>query len=420
MSQSSTEMKTAIAVSFENLEPLLENYRRRNTLKRNNLPGSKGSNEDDQEIVDIFASMRGNKRRNYDQRRFKLMFLLTGGFFLAELVTALVTGSLAMMSDAMHMLSDFVALVVGYKSLQYAMKAHKPDMTYGYSRAEVIGALVNSSGLLAICFIILMESIGRMLSPEEMEITNVITLLWVAIVGLIINLLGMVIFGHGHSHGGDGDGHSHGTRKHGHGHKSNAPKGAGTSKAINKEKNLNVEGVWLHVMGDALGSVAVIISACVIEFTDWEYRYYADPVCSIVIACIITYSTFPLFRKTVKVLMHATPSKLNISDIKSDLSKVAGVLDVHDLHTWSLTPGTVIGTAHIIVGPNDSQSNILDRVKDIFHKRSIHSSVIQIEAATDDNWKDGQSPCYDIICDEELSGDVEYCCSSENERVIVV
>merc|ERR1719320_1242486 len=113
------------------------------------------------------------------------------------------------MSDAMHMLSDFVALVIGYTSLKYARKGHKPDMTYGYSRAEVIGALVNSSGLLAICFVIVMESVERIMTPEEMVLTNVNTLLRVAIVGLVINLLGMCIFGHSHSHGGDSHGHSH-------------------------------------------------------------------------------------------------------------------------------------------------------------------------------------------------------------------
>jgi len=125
------------------------------------------------------------------------------------------------------------------------------------------------------------------------------------------------------------------------------------------------------------------------------------------------YIAVPILRRSVHVLMHATPSDLELSEIKSSMLNLEGVLDVHDVHVWSLTPGTVIGTAHVIVKPLTDPSNILDEVKHILHEKSIHNSVVQIEAANDDNWMKGQSSCYDPICDEELKGTIDLCCLPE-------
>jgi len=129
---------------------------------------------------------------------------------------------------------------------------------------------------------------------------------------------------------------------------------------------------------------------------------------------IIVYNTVPLMRETMNILMHATPQDVNLEGITSALFNLEGVVDVHDVHVWSLTPGTVIGTAHLILRPGVNHSTILDKAKGFLHSMSIHSSVIQIEFAKDDNWKSGKSSCYDMLCEEEIETSVGLCCQSKS------
>jgi len=239
--------------------------------------------------------------------RFFAMFFLTGGYFFVELIWGIAIGSLALVADAMHMLSDFIALCVGFYAARVSKKQKTDDATYGFSRMEVVGGLMNGTFLLAVCLSILMEAGQRFFESENDKLAeNGQELLIVGSVGLLVNILGMFIFGHGHGHGGHG--HSHGGSApapsnsggdHGHSHGGEtAPSSGGHGHSHGGggggEGNMNVQGVFLHVLGDALGSIAVMISAIVIIYSDSPHRFLADPICGLLITIIIALGAIPL------------------------------------------------------------------------------------------------------------------------------
>ena len=211
--------------------------------------------------------------------RLLSMFGLTTIFFLVEIIVGYATNSMALVADSFHMLSDIAALIIAFISVKMAPKSWERN-TYGWARAEVLGALVNAVFLMALCFSITVESLKRFYEPEKIE--QPILILIVGALGLLVNLLGLCLF---HEHGGGGHGHSHG----GHGTHGHITALANSNEDISKsvedaQKNdhdnhkdssgsqMNMRGVFLHVLGDALGSVIVIISALVIWLTDEKYR----------------------------------------------------------------------------------------------------------------------------------------------------
>merc|ERR1712183_222519 len=186
--------------------------------------------------------------------------------------------------------------------------------------------------------------------------------------------------GHGHSHEKDnGHGHSHGG--HGHGHSSdNASSG----------HSMNITGVFLHVLADALGSVVVCITSLVIMLTDWEYRFYLDPVLSLVIVLIILVSTWPLLRDSTLILLNTIPAHIDLLDLETRLvTTVAGVSSIHELHVWRLVGRRVVASCHLEMTPPplgtesvDHHMEVARQVKEFFHKAGIHSTTIQLEYAT--------------------------------------
>eukprot|EP00002_Diphylleia_rotans_P019773 TRINITY_DN3820_c0_g2_i11.p1 TRINITY_DN3820_c0_g2~~TRINITY_DN3820_c0_g2_i11.p1 ORF type:complete len:258 (-),score=66.04 TRINITY_DN3820_c0_g2_i11:574-1347(-) len=230
-----------------------------------------------------------------DAKRITAMMFFTGSFFFVEIVYGATTGSLALISDAFHMLSDFFALLLGFMARRVAREKSNAQFTFGLARAEIVGGLMNGVFLLAVCFFIGFESIQRFFDPPEIE--DGVQVIIVASIGLFINLAGIFIFhehGHGHSHDHDHD-HGHG-HSHSHSHDSKKEKEYGTlnhdnhvvhvdedEKALadakpHKHVNLNMHGVFLHILGDLLGSVGVLISGCIIEFTEYSWKDYVDPL----------------------------------------------------------------------------------------------------------------------------------------------
>jgi len=223
--------------------------------------------------------------------RLLSMFGLTLSFFFVEIIVGYVTNSMALIADSFHMLSDIAALIIAFLSVRMAPKSWDKN-TYGWARAEVLGALVNAVFLIALCFSISVESFKRFYEPEDIH--NPDKILIVGALGLLVNLMGLCLFhehggGHGHSHGGHG--HAHGAHshlaalaqdgdvpksvedaQHRHANEPKIPSNAGGSGA-----QMNMRGVFLHVMADALGSVVVIISAVIMWKTEWEYKVYVDP-----------------------------------------------------------------------------------------------------------------------------------------------
>ena len=281
------------------------------------------------------------------------MLAMTGSFMLVELIVGYRTNSMALVADSFHMLSDVIALIIAFISVRMSPREWEKN-TYGYARAEVVGALVNSVFLFALCFSLTMESIKRFLIPEDIE--DAILIMIVGGVGLAINLLGMCLFGdvgHGHSHDGDGGhGHSHAGAGHGHSHDKKAIADDKKKESSDEAGAMNVHGVFLHVMADALGSVVVLITASVIHFTSWEYRFYLDPVLSLVTVIIICTTTWPLFRDSTLVLLNTIPSNIDLALLQSDLVKtIPGVSSIHELHVWRLVGRRVVASCHLEMFP---------------------------------------------------------------------
>ena len=219
-------------------------------------------------------------------RKFFLMLLLSTTYFVCELVFGVMSGSLTVLADAFHMLTDVAALVCGYWVTQLSMKDATPDKSFGWKRAEIVGALCNGCFLIAVCFTITLEAIEKLAGigkdNDRDLIDNADKIIVLGCIGLAINLGGMCIFGgHGHSHGIGGGGHSHGSGgcgggggggghdEHGHEHGSaggHGQQGEPAPHAREETQNLNELSMYLHVLGDALGSAFVVCNACVIKY----------------------------------------------------------------------------------------------------------------------------------------------------------
>ena len=314
--------------------------------------------------------------------RFFTMFILTGGFFLVELIIGIQINSLALQADAFHMASDVLALLIGYYTLHITNREKNDIQTYGWSRSEVIGALINCVFLLSTCFNITLEAIHRLTDIDEIKYTlgnETDKLLIVAAVGLFINIIGLFIFSHGHSHG-----HSH---SHSHSH---------THSPTNS--NLNVQAVFMHVLGDALGSIGVIISGLIIKYCEGDIRFISDPLCSFFIVFIIIFNTLPIFKNSYHILLQSTPNDINIQEIQQHLQNIPDIISSHDLHVWQLNTDRILATMHIIIQSNKTSqqiTDILDQVKLYLHKINIHDSTIQIEFDIQENEK-----CREPICSQ--------------------
>ena len=272
------------------------------------------------------------------------MLVLTGIVFLVELICGFVTNSLALQSDAFHMLSDEASLVIGLVAVNLATRPPSDTMSFGWARTEVIGALCNATFLLAICLTLFCDAIERFFSPQTIE--EPILFIVVGAVGLLTNLIGMFIF-------------------HDHGHSD------------------NLKGVFLHVLGDFFGSIGVLISACVINFTDWEYKYYVDPVISLIIVIILVYGTVPLFKRTAKIVLEAVPQQTNMGQVREELLKISHLVAVHELHIWELSKQSFIAMIHIVVDSKDFNKEVLEAVHNLMISFGVYSTTVQIEFVDD-------------------------------------
>eukprot|EP00301_Raphidiophrys_heterophryoidea_P023962 c7634_g1_i2.p1 GENE.c7634_g1_i2~~c7634_g1_i2.p1 ORF type:complete len:709 (-),score=119.82 c7634_g1_i2:210-2228(-) len=345
------------------------------------------------EVLRLFVS-KGHWYKDKNMFRFVMMFFLTGSFFLVELIVGLAIGSLALISDAFHMFSDLLGLVVGFGALKLSTSKNLTINTFHYGRAEVVGAIINAVFLLSVSIIISLEAIGRFFSPEVESLSkNGVTLLIVASVGLGMNIIGLFIFGghgHSHSHGGGhdhGHGHDHAEQERlvdSHGHQAHASHG-----------NLNIHSMFLHVLGDALGSVAAIVTGLVIWLSHSKYRTLADPVCTLAISAIICSSTIPLIRRSLPILLDSVPDSIDLEGLKDELLKINGVGAIHELHVWSISPSRVLGSMHVTLGTNTDANVVMIQMKMVCHKYSIHSTTIQPEFMDS---TEGRASCIEPYC----------------------
>ncbi|KAI8983479.1 cation efflux family-domain-containing protein [Pilobolus umbonatus] len=282
------------------------------------------------------------------------MIGLTGSFFIVEIVVGYYVSSLALVAKR---------------------NRYDPKYSYGWQRAEILGALVNGVFLFALCFTIFIESIERFVTPDP--VTDPLLVLIVGGVGLLANLLGLFIF-HDHSHG------------HGHGHHmAELPEVhdlelAPSVKDDHHQKgHLNMKGVFLHILGDALGNVGVIASGLFIWLTDYEWRYYSDPVMSMLLSIIIFASAVPLVRQTSFILLQGVPNSVPLEHMNASLLKLDGVLSVHELHVWQLSDTKLVASFHVLLESRQRYMALGSEIRKILHGYGIHSATIQPEFIED-------------------------------------
>jgi cation diffusion facilitator family transporter len=286
--------------------------------------------------------------------RFAIGLSLSLGFMLVELVVGFMIGSLALQADAFHMAGDVLSQLIGLLAARSSSGERTRHATFGNRRAEVLGALTNCVFLLSMCFVIFLEALQRFASLDEVLAhlaPEVDLLLTIGAVGLGINLIALAVFGLGHDHG-ESHGHSHG--------------GA-----------LNMRGVVLHVLGDALGSVAVITAALAIKYSDSPYRALADPLCSLLVVGVLVLGTMPTLHRARQILAQKLPETFDADAVARALLRLEGVLALHDLHFWQLSETTLVGSLHAVVSADSRDYYAtLDRIKGELHARGVHASTV--------------------------------------------
>lgn len=265
--------------------------------------------------------------------------LLTGGFMLAEVAGGILAGSLALLADAGHMLSDFASLLLAWVGFRIAARPADSRRTYGFARFSVLAAFTNGVTLAAIAVWILVEATLRLFEPQEVMSG---LMLWVATGGLVVNIAAFAIL-----HGAD-------------------------------RENLNVRGALAHVAGDLLGSVAAITAALVIMSTGWTI---ADPLLSALVACILLRSAWIVTRDSGHILLEGAPADFEVARVSADLaSHVDGVLDIHHAHAWSLDGQRPMVTLHARVADNADAATVTKAIKARLQARhGVDHATVEIE-----------------------------------------
>lgn len=305
-------------------------------------------------------------------------------FFAAEISVGFYTHSLALVADAFHYMNDLVGFIVALAAIRISQRDKTPkELSFGWQRAQLLGAFFNGVFLLALGVSIFLQSIERFVSLQKVQ--NPMLILIMGCVGLVLNIIS-VLFLHEHDHEGAPDQqasddnnielstlqdivHPH----QDHRHKVMKPKGKG--------RDLGMMGVLVHLVGDAINNVGVIIAAAVIWQAKYEGRFYADPGVSMGIAIMILLSALPLVKNSGVILLESVPLGVNLEDVKHDLEKVEKVVSIHELHVWRLSQNKALASAHVLTS-DDSLANFMKQaqlINECLHAYGIHSTTLQPE-----------------------------------------
>jgi cobalt-zinc-cadmium efflux system protein len=276
-----------------------------------------------------------------NRQRLALALGLAAVYMVAEAVGGWLTGSLALLADAGHMLADVAALGLSLFCMSMARRPPTSRRTYGYHRLEILAALVNGGALVAISFFVLAEAAQRLRQPATVEAP---AMLGIAAGGLLVNLAALWIL-----RGGRAD-------------------------------SLNVRGAWLHVLTDTLGSVQAMAAGALIWAFGWQW---ADPAASVLIVALVVYSAWSLLKEATAVLMESAPAHMDVDEMRDAMMCVPGVLEVHDLHVWTITSGLDSLSAHVVVEEERYNCDLLAEIRTALHDRfGIHHMTVQIETET--------------------------------------
>lgn len=297
-----------------------------------------------------------DSRSTSNKKVLKIVLLLTSVYFVVQLVVGFRIGSLAVISDAGHMLIDVAGLVMALLAISFAQKPATPITTYGFFRAEILASLLNSIFLILLSVFIIYEAAQRIFSPPEVSGLPIII---IASVGLGINLLGIRLL----------------SKVRLENQSSNKSKEKSDSSP---DESLNIHGAYLEVLADTIGSVGVIVAGIIILATRF---YLADPIISIGIVFLILPRTWLLLRKAIHILIEGTPSHLRHEEIKDSIMNVRGVTGVFDLHIWTITSGIHALSAHVVIIDQSRSLSILQEINSLLeNKFNINHSTIQIES----------------------------------------
>ncbi|KAG9484584.1 hypothetical protein GDO78_010129 [Eleutherodactylus coqui] len=377
--------------------------------------------------------------------RLIFMLVITVIFFVAELVSGYLGNSIALISDSFNMLSDLISLCVGITASRVSRrKSRGPNATYGYTRAEVVGALSNAVFLTALCFTILVDSILRLAKPEKIDGPELVLI--VGALGLGVNILGLLVFqdygacmrflcgrkkqqepeepketSNGclnvtpyQAGGSQGSESSDKTLAGDYIDEQESDQEEEKVKSAKDAAALNIRGVLLHVMSDALGSVVVVVAAVIFYVrplpaeAQCNWQCYIDPSLTIVMVAIILFSAFPLIKETATILFQMVPKGIEVGEIGNRISLVPGVKSIHEVHIWELAGGKNIATLHVKFEKLEDYTSANRSIRKIFHAEGIHAVTLQAEfMGARDFSLACNAPCVSRSCEERL------CCSQE-------
>jgi cobalt-zinc-cadmium efflux system protein len=280
------------------------------------------------------ATSAGGRNR----RPLFIAFALTASYMVVEFIVGFAVNSLALISDAAHMGTDVLGLGMALAAITLAARPATDQRTYGFYRLEVLAALANGVLLFAVAGYVLFEAIQRFTEPPEIP---GVPLLIVAVIGLTINLISFRLLMAG------------------------------------SKESINVRGAYLEVLGDLLGSVGVIVAALILITTGWAY---ADPIIGVGIGLFILPRTWTLTRQALRILLEATPPHINMAELRASVTAVPGVIEIHDLHVWTITSGMDSATGHIVIDPTSDYRAVLDSVLQVLREEyHIDHATIQCE-----------------------------------------
>lgn len=274
------------------------------------------------------------------EKRLAITFLVTLLILAAEVVGGYISNSLALLSDAGHMVTDALAIALGLLAARISKKPSDKHATFGYQRVGILAALINGLSLLVIAVLIFYESYQRLVSPPEI---NIPVMLGIATLGLVGNIVMAFILGHNH-------------------------------------EDLNIESVWLHVLGDTLSSVGVILSGIIIYFTGWTY---ADPIASVLIGGIIIWGGVRLVRDTVSIFLNLTPKGFSVEALVKKITDMSDVIDIHDVHLWPVAHNHVAFSAHVLLDDQTLKEveTTKKNIEEMLRENGVGHSTLQIECS---------------------------------------
>lgn len=279
-----------------------------------------------------------------NKKRLIVALSMTSAYLVAEVVGGLLTGSLALLADAGHMMTDVAGIGLALIAIQFGERPATPEHTYGYYRLEILAAVVNSIILLGVSLYILWQAYRRFWRPAEVSSG---AMLIVALVGLGVNVISVLML-----------------------------------RRVSGE-SLNMKGAYYEVLSDLLTSIGVIVAALIMITTGW---YYADPIISAAIGLAILPRTWKLLREGIGVLLEGTPSDVSLAAVRTSLKQIPGVRDVHDLHAWSLTSGLNACSAHLVIEDPRLHCNVLKEARRVLkEKHKLGHSTLELEPP---GWED--------------------------------